>query len=319
MNYSNIPSSLNTLAIKRDTKRKRVSSYDKKGGNDDRVYIRPGETFTICDIKGAGCINHIWYTLANDGFIQEKYNLRKPVLKFYWDMPFAERAHLTVVNECETTLILYFYIDYEEYEELPEEMLRFHALWNRELPTKGVTEKNFETHRDWCFEGANLTGEKNYVLFEAAGRGHYVGCNINIHNLNSNGLWDWPGEGDDMIFIDGEPWPPRLHGTGTEDYVNMAWCPRQEYSAPYHGLILGGEDNWKGKISYYRYHIQDPIMFDRSIKVTIEHGHDNHRSDDWSTTAYWYQTEPHVAFAEILPVDKRLPIEENEFNWEGKI
>ena len=234
-------------------------------------------------------------------------------------MPFSKRAHLTVVNECDSTLILYYYIDYEEYEALPEEMLRFHALWNRELPTQGVTEENFETHRAWCFEGANLTGEDNYVLFEAAGKGHYVGCNINIHNLNANGLWDWPGEGDDMIFIDGEPWPPRLHGTGTEDYVNMAWCPRQEYSAPYHGLILGGEDNWKGKISYYRYHIQDPIMFDKSIKVTIEHGHDNHRSDDWSTTAYWYQTEPHAAFPEILPVEKRLPIDEEEFNWEGKI
>lgn len=364
MNYSNIPSSLNTLAIKRDTKRKRVSSYDKKGGNDDRVYIQPGDTYTICDIKGAGCINHIWFTLANEGFIQEKYNLRKPVLKFYWDneekpsvlapigdffgmghamcknfvsaplqmspedgrafncwfpMPFAERAHLTVVNDCDSTLILYFYIDYEEYEELPEEMLRFHARWNRELPTKGVSEEGFETHREWCFEGANLTGEDNYVLFEAEGKGHYVGCNINIHNLNSNGLWDWPGEGDDMIFIDGEPWPPRLHGTGTEDYVNMAWCPQQEYSAPYHGLIMGGEDNWKGKISYYRYHIQDPIMFEKSIKVTIEHGHDNHRSDDWSTTAYWYQTEPHAAFDEILPVGDRLPIDEEEFNWEGKI
>lgn len=60
-------------------------------------------------------------------------------------------------------------------------------------------------------------------------------------------------------------------------------------------------------------------MFEKSIKVTIEHGHDNHRSDDWSTTAYWYQTEPHAAFDEILPVGDRLPIDEEEFNWEGKI
>lgn len=89
--------------------------------------------------------------------------------------------------------------------------------------------------------------------------------------------------------------------------------------APYHGLILGGKDNWKGKITYYRYHITDPVMFEKSIKVTIEHGHANHRSDDWSSTAYWYQTEPHKAFEEILPVEKRLPVEEGSFQWEGEL
>jgi hypothetical protein len=119
-----------------------------------------------------------------------------------------------------------------------------------------------------------------------------------------------------MIFIDGEKWPPSLHGTGTEDYVNMAWCPQQEYSAPYHGIILGGEDNWKGKITYYRYHIQDPIMFEKSIRVTIEHGHDNHRSDDWSTTAYWYQNEPHSAFDKLPDVLNRLPVNEEELLWD---
>jgi hypothetical protein len=118
-----------------------------------------------------------------------------------------------------------------------------------------------------------------------------------------------------MIFIDGEKWPPSLHGTGTEDYVNMGRCPQQEYSAPYHGLILGGRDNWKGKISYYRYHIQDPITFEKSIRVTIEHGHANHRSDDWSSTAYWYQTEPHAPFAKILAVKERLPVEEETLLW----
>ena len=151
---------------------------------------------------------------------------------------------------------------------------------------------------------------------EAKGNGHYVGANINIHNLNKTALWDWPGEGDDMFFIDGEPWPPRLHGTGTEDYVNMAWCPTQNYSAPYHGLILGGEDNWKGKITYYRYHIQDPIVFDKSIKATFEHGHNNNRSDDISSTAYWYQSEPHMKFPKLLPVEKRLPIDEERWRWD---
>ena len=122
-----------------------------------------------------------------------------------------------------------------------------------------------------------------------------------------------------MIFIDGMKWPPQLHGTGTEDYVNMAWCPQQEYSAPYHGLILGGDANWKGKITYYRYHIQDPISFKKSIKVTIEHGHNNNRSDDWSTTAYWYQTVQHKPFPTILPVEERMPVDENHWSFTGEV
>ncbi|MDO4272202.1 MAG: DUF2961 domain-containing protein [Eubacteriales bacterium] len=363
MGNTNLPASLSTIAVARDSKRMRESSYDRSGGNDDRVHIQPGETFTICDIKAAGCINHIWFTLANDDVTEVKYYLRKSVLRFYWDgeeepsvlaptgdffgmghgmsknfvseplqmspedgkgfncwfpMPFGSQARMTITNESDRELLLYYYVDYEVYQSLPEEMLRFHAKWHREMPTQGVDESEFETHREWCFGRSNLTGKDNYVVMEAEGKGHYVGCNVNIHNLNKNALWDWPGEGDDMIFIDDEPWPPRLHGTGTEDYVNMAWCPTQEYSAPYHGLILGGRDNWKGKISYYRYHITDPVMFEKSIKVTIEHGHDNHRSDDWSSTAYWYQTEPHKPFEEILPVEKRLPIDEDVYQWEGK-
>ena len=99
-----------------------------------------------------------------------------------------------------------------------------------------------------------------------------------------------------MIFIDGEPWPPSLHGTGTEDYFNTAWCPTQEVCTPYHGIILGGGPNWSGKISLYRYHIEDPIIFKKSIKVTIEHGHNNHRSDVTPVPPYWYQAEPHLPF-----------------------
>ena len=92
----------------------------------------------------------------------------------------------------------------------------------------------------------------------------------------------------------------------------LPWCPSEEYNAPYNGIILPGGPNWSGKITYYWYHIQDPIMFDKSIKVTIEHGHNNHRSDDYSSTAYWYQTEPHMDYSPILPVKERLPLQETE-------
>ena len=101
---------------------------------------------------------------------------------------------------------------------------------------------------------------------------------------------------------------PTINGTGTEDYINCAWCPSQEYNAPYHGIIIPGKDNWKGKITYYRYHILDPITFKKSIKVTIEHGHNNHRTDDYSSTAYWYMKQPFGIKENILSVKERLPL-----------
>ena len=97
-----------------------------------------------------------------------------------------------------------------------------------------------------------------------------------------------------------------LHGTGLEDYFNTAWTPQEEYSSPYHGITLGGGENWSGQISYYRFHVEDPVTFEESIRVTIEHGHANKRSDDYSSVAYWYQTEPHKPFS-VLPVEQRIP------------
>lgn len=103
------------------------------------------------------------------------------------------------------------------------------------------------------------------------------------------------------------PVPRSLHGTGTEDYFGTAWRPTEEYNGPYRGVILPGGPNWSGKISLYRYLIEDPVRFRESIRVMIEHGQANRRSDDVSTTAYWYQTEPHQPFPTLLPVSQRLP------------
>jgi len=351
--------SLETLAWRRPGRRLRISSYDRTGGNDDRIHVKPGATAVIADITGAGCITHIWCTFMNEESSAEPHTPRKVVLRMFWDgekapsveapigdffgmghaqtrnfvsaplqmsprdgkamncwfpMPFEAGARLEISNECETGLIFYYYVDYEAWRETPADLLRFHAQWHRECPTQGTADEGVP-NREWSFGGQNTTGAGNYVILEAQGAGHYVGCNLNIHNLRRSAQWDWPGEGDDMIFIDGEPWPPSLHGTGTEDYVNMGWCPQQEYSAPYHGLILGGKDNWKGKITYYRYPVQDPVIFGKSIRVTIEHGHANHRSDDWSSTAYWYQAEPHQPFGKLAAVKDRLPIEDESLLW----
>jgi hypothetical protein len=352
--YEDFGSSLRDLPRLRSSRRRRASSWDRSGGNDDRLTIESGASVTLADMSGAGSINHIWITVANEHMDRtpnaiEPDFLRRLLFKMYWDgeeepsvlvpvgdffgvgharttnfvsaplqmspengksfncffhMPFAEGARIEIVSELEhENVLFYYYVDYEEFDTIEEGLGRFHAQWRRENPTDGVGEEG-QSNEEFLFGGENVTGKGNYTILEAEGHGHYVGCVLNVHNLRESNLWNWYGEGDDMIFIDGERWPPSLHGTGTEDYFNTAWCPQQQYSAPYHGITLGGEDNWSGHVSLYRFHVEDPVTFERSIRVTIEHGHANKRSDDYSSVAYWYQAEPHCPFS-ILPVEQR--------------
>ena len=347
-------STLKNLAIAREGKRYRISSYDRSGGNNDFFIMQPGEKCRIAEIAGAGCINHIWVTLGEFPPHSKKNYLRKAVLRMWWDgesnpsvevpigdffgmghartknfnsmplnmspengrsfnsffsMPFSKGAEIEVHNEYENPLRMYFYIDYESYSELSDKYLRFHSNWRRLNPCKGIDDKDM-SNEAFQFSGLNTTGKDNYLILEAEGRGHYVGCHLDIHNLRFTNKWNWYGEGDDMIFIDGEEWPPSLHGTGTEDYFNTAWCPTQDVCNPYHGVILPGKDNWAGHVTLYRYHIEDPVIFSKSIRITIEHGHNNHRSDDYCSTAYWYQSEPHRKFETLLPHEERLPLPE---------
>ncbi|MEJ5169391.1 MAG: glycoside hydrolase family 172 protein [Fimbriimonadales bacterium] len=229
----------------------------------------------------------------------------------WFSMPF-DQARIEVENEWDQPMNLYFYIDYETYSQRhPDGVARFHAQWRREACTEGwLTERLGPDNvaRIWA-ERPNLSDRDNYVILEAEGSGIYVGCNLNIDCFQRQGN-DWYGEGDDMIVIDGEPWPPRLHGTGTEDYFCTAFGPRTVYSAPYHGITLysGTPDwPWKGKNSMYRFHIEDPVRFHKSIRVSIEHGSSNKLSNDYSSTAYWYQLEPHRPFGPLLPAVARLP------------
>lgn len=233
----------------------------------------------------------------------------------WFPMPFVDGARITLTNDSESQINFYFYIDYETYpaETDMSGLARFHAQWRRVNPVQGWADPavRWSKNPDKMWEAwsvPNLDGKDNYVILEAEGAGHYVGCHLDIDVFERQAN-DWYGEGDDMIFIDGEP-TPRLYGTGTEDYFNTAFCPTQEYSAPYHGVILYQGSpawQWAGKNTVYRYHIEDPITFNKSIKVTIEYGHANKLSYDMSSTAYWYQTEPHAPFPALLPAEQRLP------------
>lgn len=348
-------------------KRKRISSYDQTGGNDDWIDVQPGEKVTIGKEDCTGCITHLWCTIK----CKDRYYLRNIIIRLYWDdeqddkpsvevpigdffglghakhknfvslplqmspqsgkgfncwwpMPFSKGFKITIENDTSKPMRFFYYIDYEIYEdgfENERDYGRFHALWHRENPTTpkkkdSETGKKFYKVRPkkFCHKGCNIDNPlmENYKILEARGKGQFVGCHLDIDNITFMPWYiNWPGEGDDMIYIDDdvEKGVPTLHGTGTEDYVNQAWAQRQKHSAPYHGTITTGGLNWWGKISYYRYHVEDPIYFNKRIMVTIEHGHDNHRKDDWSSTAYWYQREPHdhTLFPKLLDKKGRKP------------
>ena len=161
--------------------------------------------------------------------------------------------------------------------------------------------------------GANLDGAENYVIVEAEGRGHLAGILLNVDNVAG----DWYGEGDDMIFIDGEKWPPSMHGTGTEEVFGGGACPDAEYAGPYTGFhLVENRDGKKffGKNSMYRWYVHDPVRFQRSIKATIEHGHANNFENDYSSVAYWYQQEPHAEFPQLPTPAERIPLFPPEFH-----
>ena len=231
----------------------------------------------------------------------------------WWPMPFNRHAIIEVENQGPEAYTHYFYIDYEKYAsaDAVADLAYFHVQWRREANTRG-----------WAFE-EGLTGEQirhdprilnkddkgNFVICDAEGDGIYCGAHLDIDCFQRNPN-DWYGEGDDMIFIDGEEWPPALHGTGTEDWFHCAYCPTQEYNGPYHGIILySGSPSWqwKGKNTVYRYHIEDPLRFRKSISVSIEHGHANKLSNDYSSTAYYYLKQPKKGGPDLLPVEDRLP------------
>ncbi|WP_034884214.1 hypothetical protein M728_003751 (plasmid) [Ensifer sp. WSM1721] len=217
----------------------------------------------------------------------------------YFQMPFGKRAIVEIENQNDVPYGQYFYIDFERYESpLADDIAYFHASWRRENPCGGWG-PNLQTNSPET-NIPNLDGQENYVILETEGRGQYVGCNLSVAHFQGS----WWGEGDEMIFVDEDTWPPSIHGTGTEDYFNHAWG-MQNNAFLTNGSVIH-ESIVPGYQVSYRFHLTDPVRFKNRIRVTIEHGHANHLSDDWASTAYWYQTLPSPKLT-ILPVEQRLP------------
>lgn len=231
----------------------------------------------------------------------------------YFQMPFASSARIEVENQSPNSVdCFYFYVDYESYDRpLPADALRFHAQWRRENPTVSVKGDEVRKNGYWSFMGEpNLDGCENYVILDAAGRGHYVGCNLSVDNFDPlpSGDTTWWGEGDDMFHIDGETLPS-MTGTGSEDYFCHAWG-MQKLAGLYSGVSIWHQvpaSGGAGKFTCYRFHIQDPVCFQKSLRVSIEHGHANLQGNDYASTAYWYQSEPHGPFPALPCREARLP------------
>ena len=335
---------LTTLPEAKDYVQHRASSYDRSGGNADFRTIAPGETLTLLDDEGPGLISHVWFTIASDdpqhlkalvlrmywdgeptpsvdtpigdffGLGLGDYYLYQSLplavgsdkaLNSFFPMPFQKHARITVTNEGGRKVgAFYFNIDYRAYRKpLPADLLYFHAQYRQAAPAQGWTNQ-WKSNGDPLVEDKkNLSGEGNYVWMEATGRGHYVGVTMSVLQ-NQDGWW---GEGDDMFFVDGEI-TPSINGTGSEDYFLGAWdFGDRTFSYGLFGAPVKGPEAASGRWSMYRFHLDSPIPFTKSLRATIEHGHANHRSDNYFSVAYWYQTEPHGAFPTLPPLEQRIP------------
>jgi hypothetical protein len=220
-------------------------------------------------------------------------------LNCYLPMPFGRRCRIEIENQNDVPYFQYFYVDYELYRDpLPDDTLYFHAHWRRENPCDGWGPDLQVNSPD--VQVPNLDGAGNYVILDTEGAGNYIGCNLSVAHFQGT----WWGEGDDMIFVDDDTWPPSLHGTGAEDYFGHAWG-MQHNAHPMNGTIVHEADVPGYQVSY-RFHLADPVRFEERIRVTLEHGHANHLADDWASTAYWYQTLPSPRL-HLPDVRDRLP------------
>jgi len=298
------------------------------------VRIKARTTFTLCDIKGPGCIQQIWMTptgpwrrsiLPFYGDGETEPSIECPVGDFfacgwgkycqinslavcvnpgsafncYWPMPFRKNVRATMENIDDKDMVLYYQINYA-LTDVPKEAAYLHAQFRRESPlkTKGT-----------------------YTLLDGVrGRGHYVGTYL-AWEARSKGWW---GEGEIKFFMDGDKEFPTICGTGTEDYFcgsynfeNRETKKYQPFSTPYSGLpqVIPPDTAYvpPQRFGLYRWHVVDPIRFEKDLKVTIQAlgWQEGHRylplEDDIASVAFWYQQEPHAKFPP-LPAREQLDL-----------
>jgi hypothetical protein len=296
------------------------------------VIIQPGETFTMAEIDGSGCIQHIWLTPTGNWrfYILRFYwddeaepSVEVPVGDFfgmgwgeyahlnslavcvnpgrafncYWQMPFRKKCRITMENIDVSPTRLYYQVDYV-LTDVPKDAAYFHAQFRRPAP--------------------DADKEAYTIVDQIRGKGQYVGTFL-AWQVNNNGWW---GEGEIKFFMDGDGEFPTICGTGTEDYFcgsyNFDVGGRYtEFSTPYSGLhqVIRPDGTYLANTRFglYRWHITDPIRFEKEMKVTIQDlgwrsgGRYLKQGSDIASVAYWYQTEPHHPFPP-LPTKDNLEV-----------
>ncbi|MCZ2077675.1 MAG: DUF2961 domain-containing protein [Bryobacterales bacterium] len=339
-------SQLSRLADLGDYESRRSSSFDQTGANGDYRKLQPGQTMAIFDEAGPAEIRHIWITMdSGEAYHLKKIVLRMywdgeadpsvevPVgdffglglgtyatfhsalitvapdkaLNAYFPMPFRKHGRITVTHEGTRDVnAFYWNIDWIKLPSLPDTSAYFHAQYRQCAPCSGWYKGNFygndfaEARQDPRWR--NVSGEGNYTMLTAEGDGHFVGVTFSVFQ-NQWGGWN---EGDEMIWIDSED-KPRIRGTGGEDYFNGAWGFSKTYSHPLTGLTEFHDWEPGSRFSHYRWHLEAPVRFRKAIRVTIEDGHANLRSDNLFSVAYWYQRHPHARFPSLPPAEQRIP------------
>jgi hypothetical protein len=298
------------------------------------IVIKAGATFTLADIAGPGMIQHIWMTPTGDfrqsilrmywddekqpsvevpvgDFFGNGWGRFAPITSLavcanpgsgfncYWPMPFRKQCRVTFENLDSKDMVLYFQIDYT-LGSVPRKAAYFHAQFRRVNP--------LPTMIDYT------------ILDNVIGKGQYVGTTM-CWGSNSPGWW---GEGEIKFFMDGDKEFPTICGTGTEDYFCGSYGfmrpgteEYMEFSSPYAGMpqALKPDTNAlkQPRFGLYRWHLTDPIRFEKDLRVTIQslgwqsEGRYLHLKDDLASTAFWFQTEPHNAFP-ALPAKDTLVI-----------
>jgi len=290
------------------------------------IKIAPGETRVLADIEGPGAIQQMWMTPTGAwrftilriywddsptpavecpvgdffacgwGKFAQVSSLAVCVnpgsaFNCYWEMPFRRRCRITMTNIAESEMVLYYQINYT-LTDVPDDVGYFHAQFRRTNPT---------------------AYKEDYTILEGVeGQGHYVGTYL-AWGVNNNGWW---GEGEIKFYLDGDGEFPTICGTGTEDYFcgsynfeNQVTRQYQEFTTPYAGLpqVIRPDGVYQSQTRFgmYRWHISDPIRFDKDLKVTIQAlgwgtgGRYIPLRDDIASVAYWYQRPPTSKFPSL--------------------
>jgi len=209
----------------------------------------------------------------------------------YWPMPFVRSARITIENQGPEEVPGFFYQITYALTEVPAQAGRFHAQYRRSQTTR--------------------QDPQHLILDGVRGQGHYVGTYLAWTQM-SNGWW---GEGEIKFYIDGDTEHPTICGTGTEDYFGGAWgFGGQTYSTAFLGYPLkAAEAGEVPRHGLYRWHVMDPVRFQKDLKVTIQAlgwwpgGKYEPLTDDIASVAYWYQAEPHAPFPALPPRRQRFP------------